>query len=55
MIWQLKNVLAKPEKFCPHGKRITGFADCPRCTAEINALAVKRLAERKEQHGGRAA
>ena len=31
---------------CPHGKRIKTFASCEICRAEINALAVARLASR---------
>jgi hypothetical protein len=33
-------------KRCPHGKRIKTFASCGVCDAEINAIAIARLASR---------
>lgn len=36
----------KPTKLCPHGRPVTSFADCGLCTAQINQMAIARLADR---------
>jgi hypothetical protein len=41
----------KPVKYCPHGRPVTSFADCGLCNAQVNQMAIARLAERAKKFG----